>query len=517
MSNRLSKIFNVLYIYIFFNLVLCTFIFASSKNDTTTSIDYNRAFKSEIGNTILAQVGEKKITVREFLASYEFGPAFTKREKNSKSRYLKYMIDEKLLALDGYKKGFADSARVKNLLSAIKGDLSTDQLFNADIFDKIKISQPEINKALKEKKFTYRVKWLYAPNKDSLYYYLSHLNSGFSFDSLFDMQLKDSVYADQRSMKVNKFNLRMQNLDMFKTVDTLKAGEISKPIHGSDGWYIVKLIDVWKDAIVTQSKLNKEEDDAVKALKLNQSDSLSDVYVKKIMLEHNPVIQGRAFDILRSYMGDFVLPKKKFLAWKLEERMQKELNHFDTLTKSEFPKLKLIDLNDGSLSLDDFLKWYKMRDEYLKFDKTDFNSFSASLEKLIWQMVRDHLLIRRAYSRGFQNKEIIKQQLNWWKDKIVYAVVRDNLAKTVKLNIESPSSLKSKYNNKKQILIEKTYRKLQQLRKEYKVKINEEVLSELRVHDYDDPRTIDTYIVKKGGIFPHPAYPSIDFSWQAWE
>jgi len=517
MISKLLKIPNILCVYIFFSFFLGTFIFAHSKNDTTSSIDFNRAFKSEIGNTVLAQIGNKKITVREFLASYEFGPAFTKREPDSKRRYLKYMIDEKLLALDGYKKGFADSARVKDLLSAIKGDLATDQLFNADIFDKIKISKPEINKAINEKKFTFQVKWLYAPNKDSLDYYLAGLNSGLSFDSLFKIQLKDSVFAGQRSMKINKFKLRMQNLEMFRTVDTLKAGEVSEPIHGSDGWYIVKLIDIWKDAVVTQSELEKEEYDAVRALKLNQSDSLSDLYVRKMMLEHNPVIQGRAFDILRSYMGNFVLPKKKFLTWKLDERMQKELNHFDTLSNSELPKMKLVEFNDGSLSISDFLEWYKMREEYLKFDKTDFNSFSASLEKLIWQMVRDHLLIQRAYARGFQNKEIIKQQLNWWEDKIVYAVVRDNLANTVGLNIESPSSLKSKYNNKKQILIEKTYRKLQQLRKEYKVKINENVLRELSVHDYDNPRTIDTYVVKKGGTFPHPAYPSIDFSWQVWE
>jgi hypothetical protein len=179
--------------------------------------------------------------------------------------------------------------------------------------------------------------------------------------------------------------------------------------------------------------------------------------------------------------------------------------------------MKLVALTTGSLSLDDFLNWYRMRDQYLKFNETDFNSFSASLEQLVWQMVRDHLLIRRAYAQGFQNKETVKQQINWWQDKIVYAVVRDDLANTIGLNIETPTSVDSKYDNKKQNLIEKTFRKLQQLRKEYKVEINEKVLKEISVHDYDNPRTIDTYIVKKGGTFPHPAFPSIDFAWQTWE
>jgi hypothetical protein len=513
----LLKIKKIVSTSVFISMVVCISVFASSKKDTASAIDFEKAFKSEIGNTVLAQVGDKKITVREFLASYEFGPAFTKREKDSKKRYLKYMIDEKLLALDGYKKGFADSARVKNLLSAIKGDLATDELFNADIFDKIKISKPELDTALEEKQYTYQVKWLYAPQKDSLEFYLSGLRHGVSFDSLFNMQLKDSVYADQRSMKINKFKLRMQNLEMFNTVDTLKANQISNPIHGSDGWYIVKLIDIWKNVIVNQTELSKEDYDATNALKLNKSDHLSDLYVKNIMLEHNPVIQARTFDILRSYMGNSVLPKKKFTSWKLDERMQNELKYYDTLTTKQFGRLKLVALSAGSLSLDDFLNWYRMREQYLKFNEADFNSFSASLEQLVWQMVRDHLLIQRAYAQGFQNKETVKQQLNWWQDKIVYAVVRDKMANTIGLNIEIPSSLDSKYDNKKQSLIEKTFRKLQQLRKEYKVKINENVLKEISVHDYDNPRTIDTYIVKKGGTFPHPAFPSIDFAWQTWE
>ncbi len=511
------KIKKIVLAFVLLFLVIYTSVFAAEKKDTTSIIDFDKAFNSQIGNTVLARVGDKQITVREFLSSYEFGPAFLKRKKDSKKLYLKYMINEKLLALDGYKRGLADSSRVKDLLSAINGDLASTELFKEDIFNKIKVSKSELDKAVKEKQYTWQVKWLFAPQKDSLNFYSKQLSKGVSFDSLFKMQLRDSVYADQRSMEIDKFKLRMQNLKMFKAVDSLKAGEISKPVQGPDGWYIIELVNVWKNAIVTQTELNKEMIDATSALKLNKSDQASDTYVRTIMLEHNPVIQARAFDVLRSYLGKFVLDKDKFQSWKLDERMQKELDHFDTLKEKQFGVLPLVALSDGNLTLDDFLNWYKMRDGSLKFDETDFNSFSASLEQLIWQMVRDHLLIQRAYALGFQNKEIVKQQSNWWEDKIIYAVVRDEMANSIGLNIEDPSSLKSNNDNKKQDLIEKTFRKLQQLRKEYKVTINENVLEDIKVQDSNNPRTIDTYIVKKGGTFPHPAFPSIDYSWQVLE
>ena len=55
------------------------------------------------------------------------------------------------------------------------------------------------------------------------------------------------------------------------------------------------------------------------------------------------------------------------------------------------------------------------------------------------------------------------------------------------------------------------------LKQKYKIEINEKLLSKIYVEDKNDPKTIDLYIVKKGGIFPHPAYPSIDMLWQNWQ
>jgi len=77
-------------------------------------------------------------------------------------------------------------------------------------------------------------------------FYVDELGKGVPFDSLFKMQLKDSVYADQRSLKETEFKLRMRNLPMFKDIDNMKAGSITEPIKGTDGWYMVKLVDVWK-------------------------------------------------------------------------------------------------------------------------------------------------------------------------------------------------------------------------------------------------------------------------------
>ncbi len=478
-------------------------------------IDFDSAYNTKAGDKVLATIGGKNITVREFLTSYEFGPSFTKREKDSKSKYLNYMINEKLLALYGYKSGIDTTGEVNHLLSAIKGDLCSDEMFMDEIFNKIKIKKSELDSALVSKSIQYQIRWIYAPDKSSLKFYEAKLAHGIKFDSLYSYQLKkDSVHSDLRSMKVDRFDLWNKNPLFANVIDTLKVNEISKPVKGKDGYYIVKIDDEWKNEILTETQKNKQLHDAKLVLKRNKSDVISDQYVHSLMISRNPVIQGNAFDILRSYMGNYSLPKEKYYNWKLDKRLQKEL---DSLKSNSYGNLTLVKLNNENISIDDFIYWYRLREEYLKFNEDTFNSYSASLEKMIWQMVRDKLLVQKSYAEGYQNKPVIRQQLSWWKDKIVYAIVRDKIANSVGLDIESPTSLKSKNQPKQQQLLSKVFHKVLELKKQYKINIDNSLLNKIEVQDENDPKAVDYYIVKKGGTFPHPAYPSIDFSWQSWE
>ena len=481
-------------------------------------IDIKTAQNDSIGNITLATIGNKEITIREFLLSYEFGPAYPKRIRNSKEHFLEYMINEKLLALDGYSQGIGDSARVREMLDALRGDLATEEMFKDDILKNIKIEKPEIEKAVAEKQITYKLRWLYSSDKDIMLHYESVLGKTNSFDSLFKSQLNDSVFSDQRSMEVDKFKLTTKNPDMAVIIDSMKIGEITKPVKGSDGWYIFKLDDIWKNMIETQSVLVEKIADVEEVIKKEKMDKESDIYVDGLLKSENPVIKGDAFAIVRSYLGGYELPKEKFDEWRLGDRLNEQIKKLD-IKNNNYGILKLVALKDTSLSIDDYLNWYRMRSQFIKLNKTDFNNFSASIESTIWQMVRDNLLMKKAYARGYQNKETVKQQLKWWKDKIVYAVVRDKIINSVKLNTtESKIKELSKPDEKKeQQVTKKILHKVLALKQKYKIEINKDLLNKIYVEDSNDPKTVDIYIVKKGGIFPHPAYPTIDMLWQNWQ
>src|ERR1035437_5694300 len=478
------------------------------------TIDFNSVDSSK-GDIIIAEAGNKKITAKEFIYNYEFGPSFPKKVKNSKEVYLNYLINEKLLAADGYSRNLDTLPIVKDNLYGIETDLATEELFKDEVMKEVKISDEDINTAIGKKLVSVELKWLYAPDKDSLSFYIQRISAGFPFDSLFRLQLNDSVFEDQRKWNTDLFNREEKSSMIAGLIKNQKAGAVSSPVKGPDGWYIFTIVNIWKEVLPNESELNQLKENSERALQKTRMDSLSDLYVKKIFIDQNPQIMGKTFELLRTYLAKYEVNPDKSKDWKLDDKLNFLQHQIDSL-KKDFYSLTLVEMKDGSYSFKDFIDWLRYREQNVKFKETDFDSFSGSVESYVWRMVRDNSLTKIAFSKGYQNKKSVREQLGWWKDKIVYAVVRDEILGSALLGNTNESF---KYENKplSDDANKKLLHKVLALKQKYKIKINKDLLAEIKVENENDPKSIDVYAVKKGGIFPRPAFPSIDILWQNWQ
>ena len=86
---------NLIILPVFFLLLLLPFRILSGQSTEKPVFTDDHSVR---GEEVLATVGKIKISSTEFLANYQFGPAFLKRLSNARSRYLNTMIHEKLLA-----------------------------------------------------------------------------------------------------------------------------------------------------------------------------------------------------------------------------------------------------------------------------------------------------------------------------------------------------------------------------------------------------------------------------------
>lgn len=469
---------------------------------------------------IVASIDSIKITAEEFFLNYEFGPAFPKREKNSKENHLNFMINEKLLALEAYNNGIMNNENPKNIFSDIYSDLATEELFKDEILGKVKISNQEIDKIVSQKNCELSIKWLFSKDTNKMDEYFKTIRSSDNFDSLFNSQINDSVFKDQRSMKVSLFDLNKKNPELVKIIDSTKVGKVSKLIKADDGWYLVKVENKILNLLSTESEMNKLKFEAKEYLLKSKSDSLSDRYVNNVLFESQPTIKRDAFNILRSYLGQYILKKELFDKWELNQKLETALNNLGVSKEDKYPGIDLVITNKGNFKLEDFIYWYNNREEYIKFDKNNLMEFSKSLENLVWQMLRDKLLTKIASEKNYFENNWVKKQSKWWKDKIAYSALRNQYANSIMLEnkeINKSDIHNSDIDKMEAELSQKILHKVLGLKKKYKVKINEPVLNKINVSSEEDKKAIDFYTVKKNGLIPRPAFPSIDPDWANWQ
>ncbi|MCH7773179.1 MAG: peptidyl-prolyl cis-trans isomerase [Bacteroidetes bacterium] len=294
-----------------------------------TSYPFQDSLKSQapandlILDEIVASIGPIIITAEEFSNSYEFGPAFVKRKKDSKNRYLKYMIYEKLLTLDGYSRNIDKEEEISSLIKDFESDLATEEMFKDDILNKIEISEKEIDTIVTQKQLELDIRWLYVESEEELKSYTNALQSEVKFDSLYQLQFEDSIYLDDRSMQINRYQLGKKNPELAEIIDTLPVGQVSNPIEADDGWYIFKIHNVWQNIITTESEMIRLRQESINALKKKKMDKLSDDYVNKLLLDQNPIIKIQSFNVLRAYLGLYNLTEDKYDEWNLSDKLSK--------------------------------------------------------------------------------------------------------------------------------------------------------------------------------------------------
>jgi len=155
-------------------------------------------------------------------------------------------------------------------------------------------------------------------------------------------------------------------------------------------------------------------------------------------------IKRDVFNVLRSYTGKFSLSSEKYSEWELDKKLDNALTNLGLKRGEKYTGLTLVTSESSNISLDEFIIWFRNREQHIKLSKNSFIDFSKSLENLVWLMIRDKLLTAKAYQAGYDESDWVERQAGWWRDKISYSVYRNELANSVTLNYEEINQVDDK-------------------------------------------------------------------------
>ena len=336
---------------------------------------------------IVAVVGNINISAKEFLLNYEFGPAFLKRSKESKKRYLTVMIYEKLLAIEGYKSGLDQNENVVRSCKAYLEDIMTEELFKEEVMSQAEVSDTEIESAIPLEKMQVSLRWLYSVDKQDIFNLWNLMNRGVSFDSLYSLQFNNKISENDRSLNSSFFRLQLKNPQLAIIVNKLIPGEYSKPIHVDDGWYIVLIDNIWTNVLATETEMNKVRHELERSIYKQKLDKVSDKYVQELMNAENPVIDQQVFSRIVYYLNQNILYPRSYHPDLLRKLLPENSEDTDP-DINKYQDQILVRSKSFQIRLQDFSDWYRPRMAYLKFSPDSAENFILSVQQTIWRMVR---------------------------------------------------------------------------------------------------------------------------------
>ncbi|MBI3587062.1 MAG: hypothetical protein HY088_08040 [Ignavibacteriales bacterium] len=503
-------------------LSLLLFYHGTGRNDTST----------------IATIGRLSITAEELLQSYEVGPAFVKRFQRPLRKHLDFMIYERLFALHAERFRYNTTYFVRQRAQALEEDLTVDELYKDEILAKVKLTEREIEDGIRKEKINLRLRWIYTSTKPEAERIARSLRTGASFDSLFATQLDSAVSVQDRSLETTLLRLERDNPEFAKVIVLLKNQEISSPIAGPDGFYVVSVDEVWQNPLSTQSDYVTLKDQAAKILQTAKADHLAGELVRGKMKAVNPVIKAGGFNIVCAYMADKGLSRDARVRWEIPATYMTEAGPQPITTSSKFLNQPLVIFGNRTLTVQDYVRWYDIRQFQLKV--SSLNAFNSSVKRTIWKMVQDKLLSEEAYHRGFQHRAGVHREAALWETKLLYHAGRSYVLRSITL---SDAALKRWYQQyraryrdaagnqlsfadaRNRVWIDVYYseeakvlfKTIQQLKKNFPVNINEDALKRLEANVTSEPAPINVLFYKPGGTFPRVAYPTIDEAWENFE
>lgn len=488
-------------------------------------------------NDIIAKVGNDVITVDEFKYSYEFSFSPTRTGPNPRKTYLDYMIKEKLLALEGYKKGYQKSSYVKRRMYQRRYLDVLESYYQEHVHGKVKIPEDEIQDAVKKGSVKFRMRIWPTEDYDKAKKALAEARK-IGLPQYMKKQLAKNEIPLNREKKfetdwIDFLDIRPEILDGIKD---LQVGEISAPLPFDTGYALFQVLDIQRQGIkVDELQHGVKRKRMMERLHDIKADKIVHTLMDSILTPMDIRVNGKLVDKLAPLLFNWVndgLPTGIYLPDIFKKPLPDSAKQYLKDLQGLLDET-LVTYHGGKKSVRDYIRYMDYYRRNLK-RKSSLEEFEPVLLTEIGRMMKNDVFVELGEKEGFAKVDSVAEDLHLWEDKWVYeayridqvkgltvtedeerAYFKKNWKKLPVADVDSTKFEKFRPYVRLEVLHEKHLavlnKELEKLYKKYPVWINEEKLKSLDLDDKDNSRNISLFVRKR--FSNQAAVPTVDMKW----
>lgn len=370
---------------------------------------------SQSKDSILVELGDKVITVNEFVTRFEFTPWPRRNIKfiddELKLEFLKTLIAEKLLSIYGNEIKIDTSFDFNQAYKNLEKMIVRDALYREEVLNKVKLDQKELNNAFAKSQITIYARYIFDTDSSEIFSIYKKLVEGVNFDSIFNLKI---ITDEQKHPMEITYGTLIEDFE--NVIYVTEPGEFTIPLKSNLGYYIFKVDSSKMNIGMGPKELNDAARKAEKILKQRTEEKLYNDYFRKFFSKKRGEADGIVF-------WDLVKVTAKRFKDKIETQNPVRNNEYIIdiedirIIENELGESKdlvLIKMDKRNIPVKEFLRSILFKG----FTVTDSSEryIAARLNKAIKNFLEDEYLAEEGYRKGLHLKPDVKKDIEMWKD-----------------------------------------------------------------------------------------------------
>ncbi len=396
---------------------------------------------------VLATIGNKKITVREFEKRFELVPQVKTKgivsDEDKKENLLYSIIAEKLWALAAEDAGYDTTKIMRETFKSIERMYIRDALYTKEIKSKVKVTSAEKKKAIKRRREVLKLKFIFSPNEKEIKKIYLSLRKGADFDKILGKRRESEM-----EKAFSKFTYGSANEDLENILFALKEGEYSQPIKIDNGWFIFKL---YKKEAKKYATANAQKEDAKKALKILRSrktEKLEREFFHKFFKNTKVSTDGKIFWSISNALIKILMDEKKANNIPDSEKVELQAEDYHKFVKllGDTLNMEFVHFKKNPIKTDEFIRDFIFEGFYTV--SLNPNAIRAKLNARVKRFITFELLMRQGEKLGLQNLPEVKEQIDMWRDNYLASLMKSNYLNKIKVTEQDARDYYEKHHGK---------------------------------------------------------------------